>query len=130
MTPLAQQTPTDTSPPIEIEEPARPITDWLVDLFNADDSGAVAEVFSAIIEPVLQVILIVILAFIAVRTMRWMVHRVISGAKKDQVVSALGDSLSFGNEQLPFTRPGARRQQHSHPSGREDDAGRAVAGGP
>lgn len=55
---------------VEIVEPSRPISDWIIDLFGLDPDGATAALLSSLIEPVFQIVVTVIVAWIALRLLR------------------------------------------------------------
>lgn len=81
---LGQVTTTTTTVPIvDAVDPARPLTDFLVDLFGLEEGSLTAGVLGAIIEPVLQVLLIVFLAWIVVRLLRRVGRRVLDRVKDD-----------------------------------------------
>lgn len=64
------QTTDTTTPEVEISEPSRPISDWLVDVFGLDPDGPTAAVLSSLVEPVVQIVVTIIVAYIVVRVLR------------------------------------------------------------
>ncbi|HSJ33789.1 MAG TPA: mechanosensitive ion channel family protein [Acidimicrobiia bacterium] len=98
---LAQtETPPVTLPPLE--EGERPLTDFLVDLLDLERQSLTAGVLGWIIEPVLQVVTVVAVAWIASRLLRRLVRRVVR-RMKGRPPGAL--SRSFADSQLmPSTR--------------------------
>lgn len=93
-------TTTVTLPPIE--EGERPLTDFLVDLFDLEQGSLTAGLLGRIIEPALQVVLIVVLAWIASRLLRRLLRRVLRRMKA-RPPGAI--SRSFADSQtIPSTR--------------------------
>lgn len=87
---IAAQTDTTTAG-TEGQEPSRPLTEWLIDVFNVDSEGITAGVLGDIIEPLLQVILILVIAFVAVRVLRRGLRRVIKRSKVNKPGLDFGD---------------------------------------
>lgn len=77
------QATTTTVPVVEALDPARPLTNVLVDLFGWDPDSLTAGVLGAVIEPLLQIVLIVLLAWLVVRLLRRLGRRLITGLKGD-----------------------------------------------
>src|SRR5690606_41083973 len=65
---LAQETTTTTTlaPP----DPERPLTDFVIDLFDLEEGSLTAGLLGQIIEPVLQIVFIVVVAWLASRFLR------------------------------------------------------------
>jgi moderate conductance mechanosensitive channel len=97
------ETTTVTLPPLE--EGERPLTEFLVDLFDLDSESLTAGLLGRIIEPFLQVFLILTLAWIASRVLRRVVRRVVR-RMKERPPGAI--SRSFADSQ---TMPSTRRVQ-------------------
>jgi len=70
-TTILAQSDTET-PGIEVVDPARPVTDLLIDWLGMDRAGPWARLFEAVVEPVIQVAMVVAVA--------WLVHRVLRRA--------------------------------------------------
>lgn len=67
------QTTGTTTPPdgeVEFVEPGRPISDWIIDVFGLDPDGTTAALLSSLIEPIFQIVVIVVVAWIALRLLR------------------------------------------------------------
>lgn len=90
---LAQTTTTTTEPLISTEEGERPFTEFIVDLFDLEEASLTAGVLGRIIEPLLQVVLIALLAWLVVRLLRALVRRVTRRIKESpgRGPLALGD---------------------------------------
>lgn len=78
---IAQATTTTTEPTIEVVEPRRPLTDFLVDVFDLDPDGSSARLMESIVEPVFQVIVIVLITWASVRLVLWIGNRAIERAR-------------------------------------------------
>ncbi|HEX2154492.1 MAG TPA: mechanosensitive ion channel family protein [Acidimicrobiia bacterium] len=104
---LAQTTTTTTTPIFDEEQQERPLTDFIVDLFDLDTESLTAGVLGRIIEPLLQIVLIVVLAWLAIRLLRGLMRRLIRRLKEDPDASSLG--VTLGDErQVMSTRRGQR----------------------
>jgi small conductance mechanosensitive channel len=90
---LAQTTTTTVPAGVEVVEPSRPITEFFVDLFGLDPDGTAARIMSSILEPLLQVVLILALAWIFLRLVRRLGIRFVEGAKGRLPASTYGDSV-------------------------------------
>src|SRR5680860_1077194 len=77
------QTTTTTTPVVVPVDPARPLTDFLVDMFDLEAGSLTAGILGAVIEPLLQIILILLLAWLVLRLLRRLGRRVIVGLKDD-----------------------------------------------
>lgn len=96
---LAQtDTTTTTTDGIERQDPSRPLTDWLVELFDVDAESLTAGVLGSVIEPLLQVVLILVIAFLVVRLLKRGIRRVVARSKIDR------PGLDFGDLPPPSTR--------------------------
>ncbi|HEX7100964.1 MAG TPA: mechanosensitive ion channel family protein [Acidimicrobiia bacterium] len=69
----AQETTTTTLAP---PDPERPLTDFIVDLFDLEEGSLTAGLLGQIIEPILQILFIVVIAWLASRLLRSAVRRV------------------------------------------------------
>ena len=76
-------TTTTTLPVVETVTAARPLTDFLVDLFGLDRDSLSAGLLGAIIEPLLQILVILFLAWIIVRVLRRVGRRVLDRVKDE-----------------------------------------------
>ncbi|CAN5898751.1 mechanosensitive ion channel family protein [soil metagenome] len=73
---------TETEPAlVVIEEPSRPLTEILVDLFDLDAGSFTAGVLGRVIEPLLQIVIIVTLAWVAVMLLRRLARRLMNRLK-------------------------------------------------
>lgn len=97
------ETTTVTLPPLE--EGERPLTEFLVDLLDLNQGSLTAGVLGRIIEPILQVILIVGIAWMASRLLRRLVRRLVRRFKERPAGTF---SRSFADSQ---TIPSVRRVQ-------------------
>ena len=84
-----------TSTTISIETD-RPLTDFVVDVLNLEEGSMTAGLLGWIIEPLLQVVLILILAWLASRFLRRMVRRVVRRLKDNPRSGPLGFGDSPG----------------------------------
>lgn len=123
-TPLAQTDTTDTTQPsVEVGDPSRPLTDWLVDLFDLDPSGGTARFFDLVVEPVVQIVLIVLIALIFLRLLRRLARRLFTRAKDDTTVARWGVELPFADEDHPVS---TRKRQRLDALGAVTDSMLAV----
>lgn len=102
---MLQAQTTTTTVPITTDG-ARPLTDFLVELFGLQEGSLTAGVLGSIIEPLLQVLLIVVLAWTAVRLARRLVRRTVRRLKQRPGAGPLG--LGFGDAAPPSTRRSQR----------------------
>lgn len=70
-----------TQPSVEVGEPSRPLSDWLIDVFDLDPDGSVAGLMSSIVEPLFQIVVVGIVAWVVIRLLRRMGRRFINQAK-------------------------------------------------
>ena len=70
-----------TQPAVEVGDPSRPISDWLIDVFDLDPQGSVAGVMSSIVEPLFQIVVVALVAWVVLRLLRRMGRRFINQAK-------------------------------------------------
>ena len=87
---------TDDATPIEVGDPSRPITDWLVDVFDLDPDGTAAGALGAVVEPAVQIVLILGIAFVAIRLLRRIARRLVTRAKEDHPMGPIGAELNLG----------------------------------
>lgn len=85
------QSGTTTTTLVERTDPSRPLTDTLVDWFGLDSDSLTAGLVGRIIEPALQIALIVILSVVAVRFLKRMVRRLVDRSKKQRPGIDFGD---------------------------------------
>ena len=88
---MAQSDPTTTSTGAETQDPSRPLTDWLIEVLDVDRESLSAGILGDVIEPLLQVILILVIAFLAVRLLRRGLSRVIERSKVNKPGLDFGD---------------------------------------
>lgn len=89
-----QVTETTIPSPVEISEPIRPVSDLLVNVFNLDRSGAVVTFVDAIAEPALQIVIILLSAWIVLWMARRMVRRILAHAVRRSSGSPADESTS------------------------------------
>lgn len=70
-----------TTPEVEVTEPSRPISDWLIDVFDLDPEGSVAGIMSSIVEPLFQIVVTIVVAWLTIRILRLVGRRLIDRAK-------------------------------------------------
>jgi moderate conductance mechanosensitive channel len=87
---ISAQSETTTTTLVSIEEPARPFTELIVDLFGLDTGGPTAELLDRLVEPVLQVVLIVVVAFVAIRLLRRFIRRLVGRVRSRESRGDLG----------------------------------------
>ncbi len=85
--PVTLTTETTIPPAIEVAEPSRPISEFLVDVFGLDPDGWLARLLNAIVEPVLQIALILIAAWLLLGIVRRFGRRIIARAKTQGLMS-------------------------------------------
>lgn len=73
---LAQTTTTTPTEIFDEEERRRPLTEFLVDLFDLDEGSLTAGVLGRIIEPLLQIVVIVVVAWVLARLLRALIRRI------------------------------------------------------
>jgi small conductance mechanosensitive channel len=70
-----------TEPAVERVDPSRPLSDWLIDVFELDPEGSVAGVMSSLVEQLLQIVITVVVAWFTIRLLRRAARRFITEAK-------------------------------------------------
>jgi small-conductance mechanosensitive channel len=70
-----------TQPALEVGDPSRPISEWLIDVFDLDPEGSVAGLMSSVVEPLFQIVLVTAIAWITIRLLRRLGSRFIEQAK-------------------------------------------------
>ncbi|MEX1279918.1 MAG: mechanosensitive ion channel family protein [Acidimicrobiia bacterium] len=104
MSPIAQETPTDTTTPgVELDDPSRPFTEWFIDLVNADPDGPTAAVLGVVVEPVIQIAIAIVVTLVVTALLRWVSHRLIARAKEDRLVTGIGSSIHLGDKEVPVS---------------------------
>ena len=93
---------TTTTDGVERQDPSRPLTDWLVDVFDVDAESLTAGVLGTIIEPLLQVLLILVIAFVVVRISKRGIRRLVGRSRINR------PGLDFGDLTPPSTRKAQR----------------------
>jgi small conductance mechanosensitive channel len=78
---LAQTTTTVPAEP-EFLEPSRPISDYLIDVLGLDPDGTMAGFLSTVVEPLIQITLIILAAWLVLRLVRRLTRRFIARAKR------------------------------------------------
>ena len=61
-------TPSDSE--VEFVEPSRPISDWIIEVFGLDPDGATAAFLSSLVEPAIQIVVTIVVAWITLRLLR------------------------------------------------------------
>lgn len=89
---LAQETTTTTTPLRDPTAEQRPLTDFIIDLFDLEPGSLTAGVLGRIIEPLLQVVLIVVVAWLLSRLLRRMVRRIVGRMKSRGGLAPFGDT--------------------------------------
>ena len=89
---LAQETTTTTTPLRDPSAEQRPLTDFIIDLFDLEPGSLTAGVLGRIIEPLLQVVLIVVVAWLLSRLLRRMVRRIVGRMKSRGGLAPFGDT--------------------------------------
>ncbi|MGA7270717.1 MAG: mechanosensitive ion channel family protein [Acidimicrobiia bacterium] len=84
---LFAQTTTTTVP---AANPARPITDFVIRVFNLPEASLTAGALGWIIEPLFQIVLAFVVAWVAIRLLRRLNRRVITRLKERPTPSAFG----------------------------------------
>lgn len=102
---LLAQTDTTTTTLFDREEPSRPLTDWLIDVFNLDTDSVTAGVVGRIVEPLLQIFLVGLVAFLVIRFLRRGIRRLVARSKLDRPDRP---GLDFGDLAPPSTRKAQR----------------------
>ena len=98
---LAQTTTTTTTPTsIEVGDASRPLSDFLIDLFDLDPDGWWARALELLVEPVVQIVVILLVTWVGLRFLRFLVHRLIDRAKTQGVTDALS-GMGFGDDPVP-----------------------------
>jgi small conductance mechanosensitive channel len=77
---------------VETTEPSRPITDFFVDLFNLDPDGTLAAVISSIVEPLVQIVIVLGIAWFLLVVMRRIARFFMDRAKDGLPTSIYGAS--------------------------------------
>lgn len=95
------QTTTTTTIPDTTAETVRPITDFVVELFDLDRDGPIAGLLGLLVEPFLQVLLITIIAWVVVRVLRRLLRRWVERIKRRGGSGPLGLDLGFGSDPDP-----------------------------
>lgn len=74
---------TTTTVPAEVEriEPSRPISDWLIDVFDLNPDGTTAAFLSSIAEPLFQIVVTFAIAWVVIYLVRRAGRRIIRRAK-------------------------------------------------
>ena len=99
---LLAQTETTTTTLFGREEPSRPLTDWLIDVFGLDRESLTAGFVGRIFEPILQILLILLVAVLVVRFLRRGIRRMVAKSKTQR------RGLDFGDRGAPSTRKAQR----------------------
>lgn len=77
---FAQTTPETPAPEIEVVEPSRPLSDFLIDVLDLDPDSFLVSFLEAIAEPVLQIVVIAVVAGLVLWTVRRIGGRVLDHA--------------------------------------------------
>lgn len=111
LTRVDQTTDTTAPPTVEITEPQRPFSDFLVDVFDLDPDGSAARFLDVIIEPVLQIALILGIAWVLLRLLRRLGRRLLNRAKGVNLSDKGSLGLTFGDDPPPFSTRRAQRAE-------------------
>ncbi len=95
----AETTEITEAPLVVVEEPSRPLTEILVDLFDLDAESFTAGVLGRVIEPLLQILIIVSLAWLAVMLLRRLARRLMERLKSRDMVGTLAVGASTRRNQ-------------------------------
>lgn len=88
---MLAQTPTTTVPELTRDEPARPLTEFVVDVLGLGEGGLTAGVLGLIIEPLLQIVLVVTIAWTFIHLARRVVRRMLRRMKAGRSDAGLGE---------------------------------------
>lgn len=66
---------------VAVIEASRPMSDWLIDVFNLDPDGPTAALLSSIVEPVFQIVVTLVIAWIIIRVARRLARGFINRAR-------------------------------------------------
>ena len=74
---------TTTTVPAEVEivDPSRPISDWLIEVFDLDPDGNLARFLTSLVEPLLQIVVTIVVAWVILKVIRSIGRRFIDRAK-------------------------------------------------
>lgn len=78
---ILAQTTTTVPSQVDVVEPSRPISDWLIDIFDLNPDGATAEFLSSIAEPLFQIVVTIAIAWIVIYLARRVGRSFIARAK-------------------------------------------------
>lgn len=87
---------TTTTVPAEVEivDPSRPISDWLIEVFDLDPDGNVARFLTSLVEPLLQIVVTILVAWVILKVIRSVGRRFIDRAKVEAYDDHEEDALS------------------------------------
>lgn len=91
------QTTTTTIPEVEIVEPSRPITDWIIDVFGIDPDGNLAAFLNSLVEPIVQIVITILVAWLVLRIVRSIARHFLNRAKERAIAEeAQADRAATG----------------------------------
>lgn len=87
---------TTTTVPAEVEivDPSRPISDWLIEIFDLDPDGNLARFLTSLVEPLLQIVVTILVAWVILKVVRSVGRRFIDRAKAEAYDDHEEDALS------------------------------------
>lgn len=87
---------TTTTVPAEVEivDPSRPISDWLIEIFDLDPDGNLARFLTSLVEPLLQIVVTILVAWVILKVVRSVGRRFIDRAKVEAYDDHEEDALS------------------------------------
>lgn len=90
---LFAQAPEDTdttTPGIEVVEPRRPITELIAEVFGLDPEAPLLRLFEALVEPVVQVVVVAATAWLVLRILRRIARSLFARAKRQTLAEFMG----------------------------------------
>ncbi|MFO7547374.1 MAG: mechanosensitive ion channel family protein [Acidimicrobiia bacterium] len=94
-----------TTPAIEVVDPLRPITELISDVFGLDPDGPVVRLFEALVEPIVQVMLVLAVAWLVIRVIRRIARSLFARAKRQTLSEFMGGET----EEAPISTRKAQR---------------------
>lgn len=98
------------APTVEVEDPSRPVSDFFVEQFGADPDALWLRILETIVEPLVQITLIVAISWVSLSLLKWLAHKTIDRVKDQATVSPLAAPRSFGDVK-PKTMSGRHIQR-------------------
>jgi small-conductance mechanosensitive channel len=94
-----------TTPAIEVVDPLRPITELISDVFGLEPDGPVVRLFEALVEPIVQVMLVLAVAWLVIRVIRRIARSLFARANRQTLSEFMGGET----EQAPISTRRAQR---------------------